>query len=59
MLLPSAFYTFWKTYRLWLIGGLVCGWSLCISTAWWLVDSAGYATTGAQELLQIGALPVT
>jgi hypothetical protein len=59
MLLPSSCRTFWKMYRLWLMGGLVCGWSLFISTAWWLVTSAGVLSTGVQELLQIGALPVT
>jgi hypothetical protein len=58
MPLQSSFRTFWKMHRLWLLGGLVCGWSLFISAAWWL-DSAGHTITGAQELLQIGALPVT
>jgi hypothetical protein len=59
MSLPSSFRTFWKMHRLWLLGSLVCGWSLCISAAWWLMDNAGYASNGAQELLQVGALPVT
>ena len=59
MPLQSLLGVFWKRYRLWLLGSLVCGWSLCISAAWWLMDSAGYASNGVHELLQIGALPVT
>jgi hypothetical protein len=59
MPLQSAFRTFGKMHRLSLLGGLVCGWSLFICAAWWLVDSAGHTITGGQELLQIGALPVT
>jgi len=38
---------------------LVCGWVLSVSTARWLVDEAGHSREGVQELLHIGALPIT
>jgi hypothetical protein len=59
MPLQSLLYAFWKRYRLWLLGGLVCGWLLFVSTAWWLMNEAGRAIKGVQEILHIGALPVT
>jgi len=57
--LQAFLHAFWKRYRPWLLGGCVCGWLLCVSTAWWLIDRAGHTINGVQELLQIGALPVT
>jgi len=50
---------FWKRYCLWLLVSLVCGWVLSVSTARWLVDEAGHSREGVQELLHIGALPIT
>jgi hypothetical protein len=35
------------------------GWIVFISSARWFTDEARRTATGAQELLQIGALPVT
>jgi len=59
MPLQAFIRAFWKRYRLWLLVSLACGWVLSVSAARWLVDEAGRSLKGVQELLHIGALPVT
>jgi hypothetical protein len=54
----SSLRAFRKAHPVWFLGSLMLGWIVFISTARWFTDEAR-RTTGAQELLQIGALPVT
>ena len=55
----SSLGAFRKAHPLWFVGSLMLGWIFFISTARWFTDEARRTATGAQELLQIGALPVT
>jgi hypothetical protein len=55
----SSLRAFRNAHPLWFHGSLMLGWILFISTARWFTDEARRTPTGAQGLLQIGALPVT
>jgi hypothetical protein len=55
----SSLRAFRQAHPLWFLGSVTLGWIFFISTARWLTDEARRTATGAQELLQIGALPVT